>query len=189
MKTTNIGILAHVDAGKTSLTERPLYTDTPGHPDFISEVERALSVLDGVVIVLSAVEGVQAPTRVFMRTLITMGMPVILFVNKIDRIGARYEDLLDSIRSELTPAVISMSRVEDLGTPQARAVLRLIEDEDFATELVDGITSYFPLNGGEAQGPLRGTVFKIERGWAGEKVAYVRLHSGRLKARTTINFY
>jgi ribosomal protection tetracycline resistance protein len=293
VKTTNIGILAHVDAGKTSLTERLLYAagvidrvgsvdrgdtqtdshelerqrgitirsavvsftvgdvkvnliDTPGHPDFISEVERALSVLDGVVIVLSAVEGVQAQTRVLMRTLVTMGMPVILFVNKIDRMGARYGDLLDSIRSELTPAVIPMSRVDGLGTPQARAGLRRVGDEDFATELaetlaehddtflaryldddatlteqdyaaelarqtraaqlypvffgsavtgagitglVDGITSYFPLNDGQAQGPLRGTVFTIERGWAGEKVAYVRLHSGRLKARATITFY
>lgn len=275
MKIVNIGILAHVDAGKTSLTERLLYTagvidrvgsvdrgdtqtdlhelerqrgitirsavvsftvgdvkvnliDTPGHPDFISEVERALGVLDGVVLVLSAVEGVQAQTRLLMRTLITMGMPVILFVNKIDRMGARYGDLLDSIRAGLTPAVIPMSWVDGLGTPQARAVCRRVEDEDFATELaealaehddaflaryldddttlteqdyavelvrqtrvaqlypvffgsavtgtgitelVDGITSYLPLNSGEVEGALRGTVFKIERGWAGEKVA------------------
>jgi ribosomal protection tetracycline resistance protein len=112
----NLGILAHVDAGKTSLTERLLYAagvidevgsvddgstqtdsmalerqrgitirsavvsfvvddipvnliDTPGHPDFIAEVERALSVLDGAVLVVSAVEGVQAQTRILMRTL------------------------------------------------------------------------------------------------------------------------
>ena len=116
MRTLNLGILAHVDAGKTSLTERLLYAagvidkigsvddgntqtdtlalerqrgitikaavvsfvvedltvnliDTPGHPDFIAEVERALSVLDGVVLVVSAVEGVQAQTRVLMRAL------------------------------------------------------------------------------------------------------------------------
>src|SRR5919204_1416053 len=111
MNPLNIGILAHVDAGKTSLTERLLYTvgvidrmgsvdegstqtdslalerqrgitikaavvsfvvgdvtinliDTPGHPDFIAEVERVLGVLDGAVLVVSAVEGVQAQTRV-----------------------------------------------------------------------------------------------------------------------------
>ena len=111
MRTLNLGILAHVDAGKTSLTERLLHSagvideigsvdagtshtdfldlerrrgitikaavvsfvvgdvtinllDTPGHPDFIAEVERALSVLDGAVLVISAVEGVQAQTRV-----------------------------------------------------------------------------------------------------------------------------
>src|SRR5436309_9765968 len=116
MRTLNLGILAHVDAGKTSLTERLLHSvgvideigsvddgstqtdslalerqrgitiksavvsfaigditvnliDTPGHPDFIAEVERALSVLDGAVLVVSAVEGVQAQTRVLMRAL------------------------------------------------------------------------------------------------------------------------
>jgi ribosomal protection tetracycline resistance protein len=110
----NLGILAHVDAGKTSLTERLLYSagvidqpgsvdagttqtdslalerqrgitiksavvsfsvdgttvnliDTPGHPDFVAEVERALSVLDGAVLVVSAVEGVQPQTRILWR--------------------------------------------------------------------------------------------------------------------------
>ncbi len=115
-KTLNLGILAHVDAGKTTLTERLLYAagvideigsvdhgttqtdslalerqrgitiksavvsfaiddvtvnliDTPGHPDFIAEVERVLSVLDGAVLVISAVEGVQPQTRLLMRAL------------------------------------------------------------------------------------------------------------------------
>src|SRR4051795_8111167 len=131
----NLGILAHVDAGKTSLTERLLYAagaideigsvdagstqtdalalerqrgitiksavvsfaiddvavnliDTPGHPDFIAEVERALRVLDGAVLVLSAVEGVQAQTRLLMRALQRLAVPTVLFVNKIDRAGA-----------------------------------------------------------------------------------------------------
>src|SRR5829696_6488651 len=107
MRIVNLGILAHVDAGKTTLTERLLHAagvideigsvddgstqtdslalerqrgftigdvavnliDTPGHPDFIAEVERVLSVLDGAVLVVSAVEGVQAQTRVLMRAL------------------------------------------------------------------------------------------------------------------------
>src|SRR3954468_18416775 len=111
MRTLNLGILVHVDAGKTTLTERLLHTagaidqmgsvdrgttqtdslalerrrgitikaavasfvvgdttvhllDTPGHPDFIAEVERVLTVLDGAVLVVSAVEGVQAQTRI-----------------------------------------------------------------------------------------------------------------------------
>src|SRR5438874_12200873 len=116
MRTLNMGILAHVDAGKTALTGRLLYAagvideigsvdhgstqtdslalerergitiksavvsfvvadvtvnliDTPGHPDFIAEVERVLNVLDGVVLVISAVEGVPAQTRVLLRGL------------------------------------------------------------------------------------------------------------------------
>ena len=62
--------------------------DTPGHPDFIAEVERVLSVLDGAVLVVSAVEGVQAQTRVLMRTLQRLRIPTLIFINKIDRRGA-----------------------------------------------------------------------------------------------------
>src|SRR6202162_2150003 len=138
MRTLNLGILAHVDAGKTSLTERLLFAagvideigsvddgstqtdtmalerqrgitikaavasfalddlavnliDTPGHPDFIAEVDRALSVLDGAVLVVSAVEGVQPQTRILMRALQRLGVPAVLFVNKIDRCGAGHE--------------------------------------------------------------------------------------------------
>src|ERR671921_646144 len=149
MGTLNLGILAHVDAGKTSLTERLLYAagvidtigsvdkgttqtdtlalerqrgitiksavasfsidevsvnliDTPGHPDFIAEVERVLSVLDGAVLVISAVEGVQPQTRVLTRALQRLEVPMLLFVNKIDRVGAQYESLLYSISEKLT---------------------------------------------------------------------------------------
>ena len=130
-RTLNLGILAHVNAGKTTLTERLLYLagvidrrqrrprhhadrpagprtparhhdqgrgdvlprrrhhvnliDTPGHPDFIAEVERALSVLDGAVLVISAVEGVQPQTRILMRALRRLRIPTLLFVNKMDR--------------------------------------------------------------------------------------------------------
>ena len=134
-RTLNLGILAHVDAGKTTLTERLLYAagvidevgsvdkgttqtdslaleqqrgitiksavvsfaiddvtvnliDTPGHPDFIAEVERVLGVLDGAVLVVSAVEGVQPQTRILMRALQRLRVPTLLFVNKIDRAGA-----------------------------------------------------------------------------------------------------
>src|SRR6185312_6785125 len=140
----NLGILAHVDAGKTSLTERLLHAagvideigsvdagstqtdtlalerrrgitikaavasfpiddvtvnliDTPGHPDFIAEVERSLGVLDGAVLVVSAVEGVQAQTRVLMRALRRLRVPTLIFVNKIDRPGAGEERVLGAI--------------------------------------------------------------------------------------------
>src|SRR5438132_2400178 len=147
-RTVNLGILAHVDAGKTSLTERLLYAawvipaigsvdhgdtqtdtlalerqrgitikaavvsfqindmtvnliDTPGHPDFIAEVERVLSILDGAVLVVSAVEGVQAQTRVLMRTFQRLKIPTLIFVNKIDRGGAQPELVLESIAERL----------------------------------------------------------------------------------------
>src|SRR5215207_3014087 len=166
MRTLNLGILAHVDAGKTTLTERLLYAagvideigsvddgstqtdtlalerqrgitikaavvsfliddvtvnliDTPGHPDFIAEVERALAVLDGAVLVISAVEGVQAQTRVLMRALRRLGIPTLLFVNKIDRRGARHDGVLREIADTLTPAIVPMGRTSGLGTKDA----------------------------------------------------------------------
>jgi ribosomal protection tetracycline resistance protein len=168
----NLGILAHVDAGKTSLTERLLFDtgaittmgavdnadtqtdtmalerrrgitirssvatftfgeheihliDTPGHPDFIAEVERALGVLDGAVLVVSAVEGVQAQTRVLMRTLAACAVPTVVFVNKIDRPGARGLDLMPDLRRFLSPAMVALSTPSGLGTPSAGAIARV----------------------------------------------------------------
>ena len=162
MRTLNLGILAHVDAGKTSLTERLLYAagvideigsvddgntqtdslaqerrrgitiksavaafaigdlavnliDTPGHPDFIAEVERVLSVLDGAVLVISAVEGVQAQTRVLMRTLQRLRIPTLIFVNKIDRRGAQCEAVTAAIARRLTPSIVVMGSACELG--------------------------------------------------------------------------
>jgi ribosomal protection tetracycline resistance protein len=169
MQTVNIGILAHVDAGKTSLTERLLFDtgvierlgsvgegttqtdtgeierrrgitirsavvaftvgdrqvhviDTPGHSDFVAEVRRALAVLDSAVLVVSAVEGVQPHTRVLMKTLRALRMPTLIFVNKIDRTGARAEGLVDDLARLLTPAVVSLGEVRGLGTPAAEFV-------------------------------------------------------------------
>ena len=182
MPVLNLGIVAHVDAGKTSLTERLLYAggvidrigsvdggdtqtdslalerrrgitiktavasfpiggvtvnliDTPGHPDFIAEVERALRVLDGAVLVVSAVEGVQAQPRVLMRTLRRLRVPTLIFVNKIDRQGARGGELLREIAARLTPDIIAVSEVSGLGTGDASA--RSLGFADLASRLVD----------------------------------------------------
>ena len=195
MSTLNLGILAHVDAGKTSLTERLLFAhgavetlgsvdagstttdsdelerargitirsavasfrlgdlrvnliDTPGHPDFIAEVERALAVLDGAVLVLSAVEGVQAQTRVLMRSLRRLAIPTLIFVNKIDRMGARGDAVLAEARAKLGVDVVALNAVRDPGTPGARTVPRewaaaaaetlADHDDDLLARLVDG---------------------------------------------------
>jgi small GTP-binding protein len=161
-KELNLGIVAHVDAGKTTLTERLLYEagvidvlgsvdagttqtdslalerergitirsavtsfalgdvhvnliDTPGHPDFIAEVERVLGVLDGAVLVISAVEGVQPQTRVLMNALNRMRVPTLMFVNKIDRGGASSEKVLDAISERLTRTVVPMGVAHEQG--------------------------------------------------------------------------
>src|SRR5437660_3729676 len=179
MRTLNLGILAHVDAGKTTLTERLLYAagvideigsvddgstqtdylplerqrgitiksavvsfvlgdvavnliDTPGHPDFIAEVERVLSVLDGAVLVISAVEGVQSQTRVLMRTLQRLRIPTLIFVNKIDRGGADAERVLQAIADKLTPAIVPMGSAFELGSRGATSMPYGVGDAAFA---------------------------------------------------------
>ena len=184
MRTLNLGILAHVDAGKTSLTERLLYAagvidatgsvdagdtqtdtlalerqrgitikaavvsfvindvtvnliDTPGHPDFIAEVERVLGVLDGVVLVVSAVEGVQSQTRILMRALQRLHLPTLFFVNKIDRAGADDTRVLREIRDKLTPDAIAMGTARGLGSRDASFSQYVDSDAAFTSAAVD----------------------------------------------------
>jgi len=292
MSTLNLGILAHVDAGKTSLTERLLFAagvideigsvddgstqtdsmalerqrgitirsavvsfviddvtvnliDTPGHPDFIAEVERVLSVLDGAVLVISAVEGVQAQTRMLMRALQRLHIPTLIFVNKIDRGGAQYARLLQSISEKLTTAIIPMGSVSGPGTRNALYAPYGAADADFTARLVDlladhddaflasyvddhtavsyrqlrgklaaqtrqalvhpvffgsaitgagvdsliaGVRELLPAAEGAVDDPVSGTVFKVERGPAGEKIAYVRMFSGTVRTRDRLQF-
>jgi ribosomal protection tetracycline resistance protein len=93
--------------------------DTPGHPDFIAEVDRALAVLDGAVLVVSAVEGVQSQTVVLWRALRRLQVPVLLFVNKVDRSGADPDRVLDEIRTRLDPHGLSLTEVINPGSAHA----------------------------------------------------------------------
>jgi ribosomal protection tetracycline resistance protein len=291
-KELNLGILAHVDAGKTTLTERLLYEagviaelgsvdagttqtdslaleqqrgitirsavasfalndvhvnliDTPGHPDFIAEVERVLSVLDGAVLVISGVEGVQPQTRILMRALQRLRIPTLVFVNKIDRPGADDERVLQAISERLTPAVVPMGTARALGTRAATFTLSTAENTMFRARLAEalaerdekimaayvddeaklpydllrdglatqtkrvllhpvffgsavtgagveqlmtGIGELLPASAGDPDGPVSGTVFKIERGEGGEKIAYVRMFSGTVHTRDRLRF-
>jgi ribosomal protection tetracycline resistance protein len=291
-RTLNLGILAHVDAGKTTLTERLLYAagvidevgsvdagttqtdslalerqrgitiksavasfaigdvavnliDTPGHPDFIAEVERALGVLDGAVLVISAVEDVQPQTRILMRALQRLRVPALIFVNKIDRRGAGCDRVLRAISERLTPAVVAMGSPRELGTRtagftawdradrnvQENLIEALAEHSESllaayvrgddgispgrlgaelaaATRrcgvypvffgsaltgagvdaLMNGIAELLPAAGRDTGGAASGRVFKIERGAAGEKIAYVRMFSGTVRTRDRVRF-
>jgi ribosomal protection tetracycline resistance protein len=251
-RTLNLGILAHVDAGKTTLTERLLHAagvidvvgsvdkgttrtdslaleqqrgitiksavvsfpidgvtvnliDTPGHPDFIAEVERVLSVLDGCVVLISAVEGVQPQTRVLMRALQRLHVPTLLFVNKIDRVGADPERVLDEIEQRLTPEIVPMGSAAELGTRAASFAGFGPADDDLAEraragelhpvyfgsaltgagvrEVMDGIAGLLPARSSDGDGPLSARVFKIERGPAGDRIAYTRVFSGTVHVR------
>jgi ribosomal protection tetracycline resistance protein len=189
LPTLNLGILAHVDAGKTTLTERLLHAagaidapgsvdegtthtdtlalerrrgitiraavvaftvgdltvnivDTPGHPDFIAEVERSLGVLDGAVLVVSAVEGVQAQTVVLMRALRRLALPTMVFVNKVDRAGADPDRALAAVRERLTPDVVPMGRVEGAGGRGASFLPAGADDPAFRDVLVDRLAEH-----------------------------------------------
>jgi translation elongation factor EF-G len=101
-----------------------------------------LSVLDGAVLVISAVEGVQAQTRVLMRALQRLRIPVLIFVNKIDRGGARYGSVLRGIAKRLTPGIAAMGSAHGLGTPSAGFTPFGPGDAAFAARLADLLTGH-----------------------------------------------
>ncbi len=160
----NIGIIAHIDAGKTTTTERILYyagashrmgnvddgttitdfdpdearrgitiysaaitcrwkdstiniIDTPGHVDFTAEVERSLRVLDGGVVIFSAVDGVEAQSETVWRQADRYNVPRICFINKMDRVGANYESVLADIHSRLHATPLALQIPIGAGSP------------------------------------------------------------------------
>lgn len=296
MPTLNLGIVAHVDAGKTTLTERLLFEtgvtthigrvdhgdtttdsdylerqrgitirsavvtftirseagsclkvnliDTPGHSEFVAEVERALAVLDGAVLVVSAVEGVQAQTRILIRILERLQIPFLIFANKVDRVGATYDETMRAICEALAGDAVALTRPTDLGSrsctvgartatgflddlverlaeydeevmrryvdgaqpleePEALAALARLTASGHlhpvyfgsaltgvgVADVIDGLGRYLPATTASPDEPLHATAFKVERGPAGHKVAFARLHSGTLAARDHVVYH
>src|SRR5262249_5835485 len=109
--------------------------DTPGHPDFIAEVERVLSVLDGAVLVISAMEGVQPQTRLLRRTLRRLRVPTLRFANKTARSAADPRRVLGETRERLQLAVIATGMVQAAGSRRAYVTPRGAADEEFRLEL------------------------------------------------------
>jgi len=201
-----------------------------------------LALLDGAVLVISAVEGVQPQTRVLFSALQRLGVPTLIFVNKIDRAGAQDEALLARIADRLSPNIVAITGTTDLGLRRARVhalsaddatfinglAERLAEqDEALLTAFVAGrmppyadlraalarqtqccqihpvlfgsaitgagvemlrtqIPDLLPSPQADASAPLSGSVFKIERGAAGERIAYARLWGGHLDVRDRV---
>src|SRR5580765_946599 len=178
-KIRNLGVIAHIDAGKTTTTEHLLYyagakhrlgevdkgttetdydpeeqqrgitiysacvpftwrdctinlIDTPGHVDFTAEVERSLRVLDGAVVVFDAQKGVEAQSETVWRQADKYNVPRMVFVNKMDVVGANFANVLDQIteRLEGTPAPltspIGSGSIKDSHTP-FEGVIDLLE--------------------------------------------------------------
>ncbi len=162
-KTLNIGILAHVNAGKTTITEQLLFQsgaiktlgnvdkgstvtdsldlekqrgitiqntcvsmewknhliniiDTPGHADFSGEVDKVIEVLDGIVLVISAVDGIQANTLNLWESLNELKIPVVIFINKIDRAGADPSGVFNELEKELNIKGFCINYPKDAST-------------------------------------------------------------------------
>ena len=277
MPTLNLGILAHVDAGKTTLTERLLYEtgatrhlgrvdhgdtttdsdsierrrgitirtavaamtlpsprgpvkvnliDTPGHSDFVAEVERALAVLDGAVLVVSAVEGVQAQTRVMIRILSDSDCPSWSLPTRWTGPARRSSaPWARSARSWPAPLCHSRSRCPSrrCSTPWHRGTTgcsaststggrpeRSRHSRSWPSRPGSGTsTRCCPERPWRATGsptswtrsrrtsprsravdrPLHATVFKIDRDRDGRRMAYLRLHAGRLTSRDHVTVH
>ena len=100
-------------------------------------MERVLSVLDGAVLVISAVEGVQPQTRILMRALQRLRIPTLMFINKIDRKGAGDERVLMAIAERLTTAVVPMGGARELGTRAASFTLSGEDDPGFLSRVAE----------------------------------------------------
>ncbi|WP_028328111.1 elongation factor G [Borrelia coriaceae] len=184
MEIRNIGIMAHIDAGKTTTTERIIYytgrthkigdvdsgntitdwmvqeqdrgitissaaitcywknhqiniIDTPGHVDFTAEVERSLRVLDGGIVVFSAVDGIQAQTETVWRQASKYGIPRLAYVNKMDRVGANFFKVVEDIKNKfgIVPIILQIP----IGSENSfEGVIDIIRNKELHFEFRDG---------------------------------------------------
>ncbi|RHW36242.1 elongation factor G [Lysinibacillus yapensis] len=245
--TRNIGIMAHIDAGKTTTTERILYytgkihkigethegasqmdwmeqeqergititsaattaqwkgnrvniIDTPGHVDFTVEVERSLRVLDGAVTVLDAQSGVEPQTETVWRQATTYGVPRIVFVNKMDKIGADFlysvGTLHDRLQANAHPIQLPIG-AED----QFEAIIDLVEmkaifyGNDLGTDVTEGeIPEEYKAQAEEYREKLVEAVAELdeelmEKYFAGEEITIEELKAAIRKATLSVQFY
>ncbi|MFC7687680.1 elongation factor G [Ureibacillus sp. GCM10028918] len=245
--TRNIGIMAHIDAGKTTTTERILYytgkihkigethegasqmdwmeqeqergititsaattaawnghrvniIDTPGHVDFTVEVERSLRVLDGAVTVLDAQSGVEPQTETVWRQATTYGVPRIVFVNKMDKIGADFlysvGTLKDRLQANAHPIQLPIGAEDEF-----EAIIDLVEmkaifyGNDLGTDIqVREIPEEFKEQAEEYREKLVEAVAELdedlmEKYFAGEEITLEELKAGIRKATLSVQFY
>ncbi len=245
--TRNIGIMAHIDAGKTTTTERVLYytgrihkigethegasqmdwmeqeqergititsaattaqwkghrvniIDTPGHVDFTVEVERSLRVLDGAVAVLDAQSGVEPQTETVWRQATTYGVPRVVFVNKMDKIGADFlysvSTIHDRLQANAAPIQLPIG-AED----QFEGIIDLIEmtatfyGNDLGTDIQEGeIPEEYKEQAQEYREKLVEAVAELdedlmERYLSGEEISNVELKEAIRKGVVNVEFF
>lgn len=258
----SIGLLAHVDAGKTTLSEALLYCtgarrslgrvdhgntaldthalerargitiffkqallstenlnitliDTPGHVDFAPEAERVMPALDAAVMVISGTDGVQAHTVTLWNLLERYGVPVFLFINKMDMDGADKDKLLHTLQKELDPGCVAVDDdfAENAAMCEEALMETYLETGDVSNESVreliarrklfaccfgsglklEGIDTLLQTLDRFAPRPEYGTdfgalVYKISRDDQGNRLTWLKVTGGSLKVRTMIDY-
>ncbi|MEL0539231.1 elongation factor G [Staphylococcus debuckii] len=246
-KTRNIGIMAHIDAGKTTTTERILYytgrihkigethegasqmdwmeqeqdrgititsaattaqwhdyrvniIDTPGHVDFTVEVERSLRVLDGAVTVLDAQSGVEPQTETVWRQATTYGVPRIVFVNKMDKLGANFEysvsTLHDRLQANAQPIQLPIGAEDEFEAIIDLVTMKCYQyNGDFGEEVVEiEIPDDYKEKAAEARESLIESVAEaneelMEKYLEGEEITIDELKAAIRQATLDIEFY
>ncbi|MEH7442730.1 elongation factor G [Bacillus sp. JJ1122] len=246
-KTRNIGIMAHIDAGKTTTTERVLYytgrihkigethegasqmdwmeqeqergititsaattaswkehrvniIDTPGHVDFTVEVERSLRVLDGAVAVLDAQSGVEPQTETVWRQATTYGVPRVVFVNKMDKLGADFlysvKTIHDRLQANAHPIQLPIGAEDEF-----EAIIDLVEmkaifyGNDLGTEITEGeIPEEYKAQAEEYREKLVEAVAELdeelmEKYLGGEELTIAEIKAAIRKGTTNVEFY
>ena len=257
-----VGILAHVDAGKTTLSEALLYRsgvlrrlgrvdhgdafldtdamerergitifakqavlpvgereltllDTPGHVDFSAEAERTLRVLDCAVLVISGTDGIQGHTRTLWQLLERYGVPVFLFVNKMDLPGADREEVLSQLRRRLSPGCVDfgsaaleedaavcdegvLERYLETGRLERNDLVEMIRRRQVfpcffgsalklegVDALLEGLAEYGPVPTYPAEFGAR--VFKVSRDGQGTRLTHLKVTGGTLHVKDLIS--
>ncbi|WP_050613629.1 elongation factor G [Bacillus testis] len=246
-KTRNIGIMAHIDAGKTTTTERVLYytgrihkigethegasqmdwmeqeqergititsaattaqwkehrvniIDTPGHVDFTVEVERSLRVLDGAVAVLDAQSGVEPQTETVWRQATTYGVPRVVFVNKMDKIGADFlysvGTLHDRLQANAHPIQLPIGAEDEFsGIIDLVEMKAIMYGNDLGTDItVTEIPSEYQDQADEYREKLLEAVAELdeelmEKYLGGEEITVEELKAAIRKGTVNVEFY
>ncbi|MGH4014387.1 MAG: translational GTPase TypA [Pseudonocardiaceae bacterium] len=178
--------------------------DTPGHADFGGEVERGLSMVDGVLLLVDASEGPLPQTRFVLRKALAAHLPVVLVVNKVDRPDARIEQVVEETHDLLLDLAADL---EDPEAATAEAVLDMpvlyasaragrasrnrprdgeLPDAENLTPLFDTILRHVPAPGGDAEAPLQAHVTNLDASSFLGRIALCRIRAGRLHKGQTV---